>query len=85
MQHFKQCPQGTVLGPLLFNLYIDDMHEQVDKTELIPYADDTAIFTSGDSIEKKQKPALIMCYEINHLFQRTSTEFKRIKNWVYSF
>ena len=26
-----------------------------------------------------------MCHEINQLFQRTSTEFKSFKNWVYSF
>ena len=45
--------QDNVLGPLLFNLYINDMHEQVDnKTELNQYADDTVIFTSGDSTEK---------------------------------
>ena len=31
------------------------MHEQVDnKTELIQNADDTVIFTSGDSIEKSK-------------------------------
>ena len=46
--------QGTVLGFLLFNLYINDMYEQVDnkKTELIEYADDTVIFTYVHSIEK---------------------------------
>ena len=46
-------PQGAVLGPLLFNLYINDMATTVNKeTELIQYADDTHILILGTSIDK---------------------------------
>ena len=49
----KRCSSGHCFRTSFVHFYINDMHEQVDnKTELIQYADDTVIFTSGDSIEK---------------------------------
>lgn len=40
-------PLGSILGPLLFNLYIDDTANIDDNVSLIIYADDTSIFFSG--------------------------------------
>ena len=38
-------PQGSILGPLLFALFIDDIHEVVsDGTHITLYTDDTKIW-----------------------------------------
>ena len=39
-------PQGSVLGPLFFLLYLIDINKIVTKTEISLFADDTAILAS---------------------------------------
>lgn len=43
-------PQGSVLGPLLFNLFIDDI-TSIFSAECLIYADDMKLFSSVSSIE----------------------------------
>ena len=43
-------PQGSILGPLLFNLFMNDIFYFVEESKLANYADDTTIYTSKDGI-----------------------------------
>ena len=37
-------PQGPILGPLLFNLFVNDMSTIAGKSNVILYADDTKCY-----------------------------------------
>ena len=45
-------PQGSVLGPLLFIIYINDLCNITDKGKFVLFADDTNIFIAAESKNK---------------------------------
>ena len=69
---YRVIPQGSILGPLLFNIFIKDIFFFVEKSEICNFADDNTVYSSGKDLPKIKEDLICTMKNILKWFRLNS-------------
>lgn len=86
MKHItKGVPQGSVLGPILFLMYINDIVHSTNKSKLLLYADDTTVLVSDGDINSISIKIKLELIKVNNWIQANKLKLNMSKTKVLLF
>lgn len=90
----KGCPQGSVLGPDLWNLVLDELLHQIQSimdtmedrgSRVVAYADDLALIISGESSRDLERKCTIILNKITEWCEASKLEIAPEKSeWIFA-
>jgi len=78
-------PQGSILGPLLFLLYINDLPIHINEAKLVLYADDTNILVTGKNEEELCTRLFVVTKQLDGWLYKNGLLVNTIKTLAMSF
>ena len=88
--HFRRVtcgvPQGSVLGPKLFILYLNDICTVSTKLKFVMFADDTNVYCSGEDLKEVLRTVEVELFQLKKWFDinKLSLNEKKTKFMVFS-
>lgn len=78
-------PQGSILGPTLFLLFVNDLHTGIQSARAFLYADDTSLALSGPTVESIEQLTFAEANSLAQWFDDNLLSVNSLKTHLLNF